>query len=84
MSELRLRKKPPARSYARRRPLEIGTLAHNRALHYLAHHHLNDQERAQLTDVLYGYTGPCDVAAARAGLEWLRDRYRERGERPPF
>jgi hypothetical protein len=85
MSELRLRKmKPPARSYARRRALEISTLAHNRALHYLAHHRLTEDERAELTEVALGYTGLCNVASARLGLEWLRDRYRERGERPPF
>jgi hypothetical protein len=23
-------------------------------------------------------------AAARAGIEWMRERYRERGERAPF
>jgi hypothetical protein len=81
---LRLRKKPPAASLARRRGIEITVLAHNQALHYLAHHPLSEDERAQLTEVVHGYTGPCDVIAAREGLAWLRERYRERGERPPF
>src|SRR5262245_42800634 len=31
---------------------------------------------AQFTEVVYGYTGPCDVTAAREGLAWLRERYR--------
>jgi hypothetical protein len=81
---LRLRRKPPAASYQRRRGLQISLLAHNRALHYLANHPLTEDERAQLTEVVHGYTGPCDVVAAREGLAWLRERYRERGERAPF
>src|SRR5262245_53290362 len=81
---LRMRKKPPAASYQRRRRLEIAVLARNLALHYLANHPLTDDERAQLTEVVHGYTGPCDVIAAREGLAWLRERYRERGERAPF
>src|SRR5262245_50051847 len=47
-------------------------------------HQLTDDERAQLTDVVLGYIGPCDVVAARQGLDWMRERYRGRGERPPF
>jgi hypothetical protein len=81
---LRLRRKPPAASYQRRRGLQISLLAHNRALHYLANHPLTEDERAHLTEVVHGYTGPCDVVAAREGLAWLRERYRERGERAPF
>jgi hypothetical protein len=77
-------KKPPAPSYQRRHQLEIPVLAHNKALHYLAHHPLTADERAHLTEVVHGYTGPCDVVAAREGLAWLRERYRERGEVPPF
>jgi hypothetical protein len=85
MSELRLRKmKPLARSYARRRPLEISTLAHNRALHYLAHHRLTEDERAELTEVVLGHISRCHEPLARAGLEWMRERYRRRGEAPPF
>jgi hypothetical protein len=38
----------------------------------------------QLTEVVLGYIGPCDVAAARIGLEWMRERYRGRGQTPPF
>jgi len=45
---------------------------------------LPEDERAQLTEVVHGYTGPCDVIAAREGLAWLRERYRERGEVAPF
>jgi hypothetical protein len=81
---LRMRKKPPAPSLQRRRQLEITVLAHNQALHYLASHPLTADELAQLTEVVLGYTGPCDVGAAREGLAWLRERYRERGERAPF
>jgi hypothetical protein len=36
------------------------------------------------TRPLHVYTGRCDEAAARAGIEWMRERYRERGERAPF
>jgi len=76
---LRLRKKPGAPSLQRRRQLEITVLAHNR----VANHPLTEDERAQLTEVVYGYTGPCDGAAAAGGLAWLRERYRERRERAP-
>jgi hypothetical protein len=55
-----------------------------RAPHYLADHPLTEDERAHLTEVVHGYTGPCDVVAAREGLAWLRERYRESGEQPPF
>jgi hypothetical protein len=51
-------------------------LAHNRALHYFARHPLTEDQRAQLTEVVHGYTGPCDVVAAREGLARLRERYR--------
>ena len=82
---LRLRKKPPAPSFQHRRHrLEITVLAHNQALHYLANHPLTPDERAQLTEVVHGYTGSCDAVAAREGLAWLRERYLERGERAPL
>jgi len=81
---VQLRKKPPAPSLARRRGIEVSRLAHNQALHYLAHHPLTEDERAQLTEVVYGFTGPCDIVLAREGLSWLRERYRERGEVAPF
>jgi hypothetical protein len=45
---------------------------------------LTADKRAQLTEVVHGYTRPCDVVAAREGLAWLRERYRERGDQPPF
>jgi hypothetical protein len=83
MSELRLRKKPPAGSLRRRR-LEISRLAHNKAMHYLAEHPISDEVRAQLTEVVLGHITRCDEALVRAGLEWLREQYRSRGERPPF
>jgi hypothetical protein len=67
-----------------RRRIEITTLAHRRALHCLANHDLTEEQRSQLTEVVLGHIGPCDVAAARRGLEWMRERYRGRGERPPF
>ena len=81
---LRLKKQPRAPSLERRHRLEITVLAHNQALHYLANHPLTQDERAHLTEVVHGYTGACDVVAAREGLSWLRERYRERGERAPF
>jgi hypothetical protein len=62
----------------------ISAAAHNQALHYLANHPLTEDERAQLTEVVHGYTGRCDVVDAREGLAWLREQYRERGERAPF
>ena len=40
--------------------------------------HLSPVVRKQLTEVVHGYTGRCDEAAARAGIEWMRDRYRRR------
>jgi hypothetical protein len=79
-----LRKKPPAGSLPARRRLEVSRLAHSRALHYLANHDLTEDERLQLTEVVLGYIGPCDEPQARAGLEWMRQRYCRRGQTPPF
>jgi hypothetical protein len=57
----------------------------NRALHYLAHEHrLSDDLRHQLTEVVNCYLGRCDETAARAGIEWMRERYREVGQTPRF
>jgi hypothetical protein len=84
MSGLRLRKKPPAASLRSRRRLEAPRLAYNRALHYLANHPVSDEVRAQLTEVVLGYITRCDEVQARKGLDWLRERYRDRGEVPPF
>jgi len=64
--------------------LEVSRLAHNRALHYLADHALTEGERLQLTEVMLGRIGRCDEGLTRAGLEWMRERYRRRGETPPF
>ena len=33
-----------------------------------------------MTHVVYGYAGRCDEEAARAGINWLRERDREIGE----
>jgi hypothetical protein len=71
-------------AFSARRRLEVSRLAHNRALHYLANHGLTDDQRSQLTEVVLGHIGRCDEPQARAGLEWMRERYRNRGETPPF
>jgi hypothetical protein len=71
----------------RPRRLEVSRFAHNRALHYLARQHeyrLSDLLRQQLTQVVEGFFGPCDEEAARRGIEWMREQYRVKGERPPF
>ena len=66
------------------RELDIPLWARNRALHYLANEKLSDELRYRLTQVVHGYIGRCDEAAARLGIEWMRDRYRARGEAPRF
>ncbi len=66
----------------RRERLEISRFAH-----YLARwreYRLSNLVRQQLTQVVEGYTGPCDEEAARHGIEWMRNQYRARGERPSF
>ena len=45
--------------------------------------------RKQLIEVVLGYTytgytGLFDEKAARAGMEWMRERYRELGQAPKF
>jgi hypothetical protein len=73
-----LRKKPPAPSKVRR--LQVSQWAHDAALHYLARledYGFTDEVRDQLTQVVHGYTGRCDEAAARAGIEWMRRDRRE-------
>jgi hypothetical protein len=80
----RMSRKPPARSRPHRRRLEVHKWEHDAALHYLAgarEYGLGDTERRQLTEVVQGFTGRCDEAAARAGLEWMRDVERRKGER---
>jgi hypothetical protein len=37
-----------------------------------------------LTEVVNCYLGRCDETAARAGIEWMRERYREVGQTPRF
>ena len=77
---LRMRKKPPAPSRRWRR-LEIPIWAHDEALHYLARaveYRLDDDERAQLLQVVIGHIGSCDESKARAGLEWMRARARRK------
>jgi|RhiMethySRZTD1v2_1073278.scaffolds.fasta_scaffold35320_2 hypothetical protein len=72
---------------ARTRQLEISKFAHDQAQRYLAptlQYRLGNLELYQLTEVVHGYTGRCNEAAARIGLEWMRERYLERGEQPPF
>ena len=63
----------------------VSKFAHDLALPYLAgrdEFHLSPVVRKQLTEVVHGYTGRCDEAAARAGIEWMRDS--ARGEAPRF
>ena len=71
---------------ARLRTLDVPLPARNRALDYLAHrrHTLSDDLRYQLTEVVNGYIGRCDEDAARAGIEWMRERYRAAGQTPRF
>ena len=66
------------------RELDIPLWARNRALHYLANERLSDQLRYRLAQVVEGYTGGCDEEAARAGMEWMRQRDRELGQTPRF
>ena len=59
--------------------------AQNRALHYLTSgYKLSADVRHQLIEVVNGYIGLCDEAAARAGIEWMREQYREAGQTPRF
>jgi hypothetical protein len=53
--------------------------AHNAALHFLARpkqYALSDAERADLIQVVEGFTGPHDDEAARRCIEWMREHYR--------
>jgi hypothetical protein len=71
---------------ARFRTLDVPLAARNRALDYLGNrrHTLSEDLRYQLTEVVNGYIGRCDEDAARAGIEWMRQRYREAGQTPRF
>jgi hypothetical protein len=67
---LPMRKKPPAPSRRWRR--QIPLWAHDEAQHYLARarqYSLDEEECAQLIQVVLGHVGRCDEAKARAGLE---------------
>jgi hypothetical protein len=58
-----------------RRRLEVTVLTHNQALQLSsANHPLTDDVRKQLIEVVLGHTGLCDEVAARADIEWMRDR----------
>jgi hypothetical protein len=61
-----------------RRPT-VPKFAYDRALHYLARrreYKLSDGIRHCLTQVVEGYTGRCDEAAARQGIDWMREKSR--------
>jgi hypothetical protein len=70
---------------ARLRSFDAPLAARSRALHYLTNnnyklsadvrHHLSKWSTA---------IGLCDEAAARKGIEWMRERYREAGQTPRF
>ena len=62
----------------------VSKFAHDLALPYLACRDVSPTIRKQLREVVEGYTGRCDEAAARAGIEWMRDKYRARGAPPRF
>jgi hypothetical protein len=71
----------------RAKPIEISKFAHDAALDYLARPMAYDytvEVRKQLIEVVEGYTGRCDAKAARAGIEWMREQARMRGEMPRF
>jgi hypothetical protein len=71
---------------ARFRTLDVPLAARNRALDYLGNrrHTLSEDLRYQLTEVVNGYIGRCDEDAARAGMDWMRQRDRELGQTPRF
>jgi hypothetical protein len=61
--------------------------AHEKALHYLARlrqYRLSDHVRHDLTEVVRTHVGNGDGAAARRGVEWMRDQARVRGEPVTF
>jgi hypothetical protein len=65
--------------------LDIPLWARNRAALYLANDdRLSAAVRYQLAQVVYGYIGSCDEDAARKGMEWMRERDRDRDGRQRF
>jgi hypothetical protein len=47
-------------------------------------HPLTESERADLIQVVEGYTSPHDHDAARRGIEWMREYLRRQGQVPGF
>jgi hypothetical protein len=77
----------PARAPAYLFQMQVSKFAHDAALQYLARrkeYGFSDDVRRQLIQVVLGFTGQCDEAAARAGLEWMREQSRRRGKRVRF
>jgi hypothetical protein len=67
--------------------LHIGKPAQDQAQYYLSRareYRLDVMVRYQLEQVAHCYTGRRNEAAARAGLEWMREQARRRGERVTF
>ena len=65
----------------------VSKFAHDAALHFLARpkqYPLIDAERADLVQVVEGYTSPHDHVAARRGIERMREHYRRLGQTPRF
>lgn len=61
--------------------------AHNRALYYLARaieFRLSADVIRDLTATVESHIGEDDDDAARRGVEWMRDQFREAGETPTF
>ena len=57
----------------------VSKFAHDAALHFLARpkqYRLSDAERADLIQVVEGFTSSHDHEAARRGIEWMREHYR--------
>jgi hypothetical protein len=71
---------------ARLRSFDAPLAARSRALHYLTNNNykLSADVRHQLIEVVNGYIGLGDEAAARKGIEWMREQYREAGQTPRF
>src|SRR5215831_16495552 len=57
--------------------------AHDAALHFLGRpkqYPLTENERADLIQVVEGFTSPHNHDAARRGIEWMREHYRRLGQ----
>ena len=71
----------------RPRRLAVSKVDRDKALHYLASRQqyrlrMPDLVRAQLTEVVRGYSALCDEDAALRGIDWMRDQ--EQGGTPTF